>query len=462
MSRGGAILARAVSDEHDRLISAEEPLAGLQIRCGGSLPGTIAVPGLLEAVRKSRQYQLKLAQAISAHDGDEIVTAWIESEPQGADGGGCDILVRTWRSVPLPTEDAVQAANRRNAINRHLSSFTARLDARQSVLAVECCSSDLAEFAAEVSEKGIGRPWTDFVTVEGTGHRQPMHWRLLDGAQVSINGSQRSWHAYLIPHAPPGFDPVGFELLLVADQPLVKSNDQPESKSEGDESDKLGILGEEVAPVLRRPLSRIIADAQSIRSKLAGPLASEYADYAGDIATAGQHLMGLLDDLADLEVVESESFRTVSEEIDLADAARKAAAILGVRAKEKGIVIDAPKVGEIAPAVGEFRRVLQILLNLIGNAVKYAPEGSQVWVRLSEADGFSQVIVADQGPGLNDAEQAAVFEKFERLGRSGDGGSGLGLYISRRLANAMKGDLTVESAPGHGARFILELPMAKA
>ena len=82
------------------------------------------------------------------------------------------------------------------------------------------------------------------------------------------------------------------------------------------------------------------------------------------------------------------------------------------------------------------------MLNLIGNAVKYAPEGSQVWVRLSEADGFSQVIVADQGPGLNDAEQAAVFEKFERLGRSGDGGSGLGLYISRRLANAMKGDLT--------------------
>ena len=71
------------------------------------------------------------------------------------------------------------------------------------------------------------------------------------------------------------------------------------------------------------------------------------------------------------------------------------------------------------------------------------------------------VIVADQGPGLSDEDQARVFEKFERLGRSGDGGSGLGLYISRRLARAMRGDLTVESAPGQGARFILEVAAAE-
>jgi signal transduction histidine kinase len=59
---------------------------------------------------------------------------------------------------------------------------------------------------------------------------------------------------------------------------------------------------------------------------------------------------------------------------------------------------------------------------------------------------------------LSPAEQARVFDKFERLGRSGDGGSGLGLYISARLARAMEGDLTVESAPGQGARFTLALP----
>ena len=129
-----------------------------------------------------------------------------------------------------------------------------------------------------------------------------------------------------------------------------------------------------------------------------------------------------------------------------------------MRARERGITVDAPKEGEAAPAIGEFRRVLQVLLNLLGNAIRYSPEGSGVWLRV-EHDGMrSRVIVADQGEGLDEAQQARVFGKFERLGRSGDGGSGLGLYISRRLAEAMRGSLTVESARGQGARFILDLP----
>ena len=68
------------------------------------------------------------------------------------------------------------------------------------------------------------------------------------------------------------------------------------------------------------------------------------------------------------------------------------------------------------------------------------------------------MLFRSQGEGLDEAQQARVFGKFERLGRSGDGGSGLGLYISRRLAEAMRGSLTVESARGQGARFILDLP----
>jgi signal transduction histidine kinase len=95
---------------------------------------------------------------------------------------------------------------------------------------------------------------------------------------------------------------------------------------------------------------------------------------------------------------------------------------------------------------------------LLGNAIRYTPEGSQVWLRVERDGARAYVIVADQGEGLSEAQQAKAFEKFERLGRTGDGGTGLGLYISRRLARAMDGDLTVESAPGQGARFILELP----
>jgi signal transduction histidine kinase len=164
------------------------------------------------------------------------------------------------------------------------------------------------------------------------------------------------------------------------------------------------------------------------------------------------------DDLTTLELVEDEEFSPAPDKIDLADVARRAVGILGVRARERGITVDAPEDGETAPAIGEFRRVLQILLNLLGNAIRYTPEGSEVRLRVEQDGARARVIVADQGEGLDEAQQERVFRKFERLGRSGDGGSGLGLYISRRLAEAMGGTLTVESARGQGARFILELP----
>ena len=83
------VLARATSDADDRLVRADEPLARLQMRCGGELPGTIAVPALLEAVRKARRYELKLARTIEAQTEDETVTAWVEVEPRQDGEQGC-------------------------------------------------------------------------------------------------------------------------------------------------------------------------------------------------------------------------------------------------------------------------------------------------------------------------------------------------------------------------------------
>ena len=101
--------------------------------------------------------------------------------------------------------------------------------------------------------------------------------------------------------------------------------------------------------------------------------------------------------------------------------------------------------------------MLQIRLNLLGNAVRYSPEGSSVRLQVEREGDRVRATVTDEGEGLTREQQAKAFDKFERLGRSDDAGSGLGLYISRRLARAMDGDLTVESAPGEGARFTLEL-----
>lgn len=454
MAEAGGAPVRAISDADDCLVSADRAIAALQLRCGGELPGTIAVPALLEVVRKARRYGLKLARTIQAQDGASAITAWVEVEPLPGEDAGCEILLRNWHAAPLPPEDPAEAESRRAELDRHFAELTARLDADQNLLTVDAEAPDLAGLAAAM-EAGFGRPWTDFVTIAGSTQPQPMHWRLLDGAEVRVPGSARSWRASLFPQQAPGGEPAGFELCLVSQEPPPLPAGAPERQSP---AARQRIVGRDVAPVLRQPIARIIANAETIRSRLAGPLAEDYASYAADIAAAGQHLLALVEDLTDLEVVEADDFSTAPDRIDLADVARQAAGILGVRARDKDIVLDAPRPDETLPAIAEFRRVLQVLINLIANAIRYAPEHSQVWIRLEDGDGRARVIVADQGPGLSPAEQARVFEKFERLGRSGDGGSGLGLYISRRLARAMGGDLTVESAPGQGARFILEVP----
>ncbi|GGN48490.1 hypothetical protein GCM10011349_18220 [Novosphingobium indicum] len=448
------ILARAASDADDRLLTAEEPLASLQLRCGGELPGTIAPPELRELVRKARRYGFKLARAVCAQDGTDTVTAWVEVEPL-SDGQGCELRVLSWHSAPTPIEEPAAAESRRLLTNRHLAELSAQLDAGQRLLAVSCNSAELAEIA-QAMEAGLGRLWTDFLPLEDVSHQQPLHWRLLDGARVLVLGSERTWRVALIPYMQPGFDPAGFELLLLSDEPAPQEAPPPAAATVTYNCRSL--VGQDLAPVLKQPIARIIANAETIRTRLAGPLPDAYSDYAGEIASAGKLLLELLDDMADLEVVESEGFSTAPDRIDLSEVARQAAGILGVRAREKRIVLEPPQPSEHLHAVAEFRRVLQVLLNLIGNAIRYSPEDSHVWIRLEDAGDRARVIVADQGAGISAEQQAVMFEKYERLGRSGDGGTGLGLYISRRLATAMGGSLSVDSAPGQGARFILEVP----
>ncbi len=456
---GTRYLAHGTVDAEGRLTMADEPLAGLQHACGGEIGGTVAIPELLALVTKAQRYGLRLARQFRATDGEERITAWVEIEPATASDGtvtGCELAVVSWQTEDIPPEDEVEAARRRSEIARNLSDLTARLDPDQQVLSVEVEAPDLTRLELSM-QAGIGRPWTDFVDFPGNSHRQPLHWRLLDGAECTVEGSKRSWTAHLEPLGQPDPGSSGFVLHLSANKPLglqeleLGQTTTPDAPS----------LGRDISPVLRQPINRIIANAETIRTKLAGPLAEEYSDYAADIATAGQHLLSLIDDLSDLEVVESEDFVTAPDRIDLGDVARQACGILGVRAREKGTTLVPPVKGESQLAIAEFRRVLQILINLINNAIRYSPEGSQVWVRLDRIGQRALITVADQGHGIPEDQQEKVFEKFERLGRSGDGGSGLGLYISRRIARAMDGDLTVESAPGQGARFTLSVPAAE-
>lgn len=454
--------AYGLTDARDRLLSADAPLAELQERCGGDLPGTLAIPELLALVQQARAMGLKIARSFSAFDGDAEVSGFARIHPLAeGEGGGCEVLVENWQRSPLTPPSAREFAEKIDAIDRATAEVSARLDARQRLQVLSALAPDAAELQKAATE-APGTTWSTLVELTGVSHHQPLHWRLLDGATCRFAGSARNWRVRLIPLGPDAQNPAGFELLLIAEEPLGETvADQADSAAP--EALPSRLVGTALTPVLRQPVARIIANAESIRARLAGPLRDEYSEYAGTIASAGQHLAAMLDDLADLEVVETPGFSTAREPVDLADAARRAAGILGVRAQNRDTVLVVEGERGAAVATAEFRRVLQILINLIGNAIAYAPAASTVTITaLAAGEGRVALTVADEGPGITPEQATRIFDKGERLGRDSDGGrdggSGLGLYISRRLAEAMEGSLTVSAAPGGGALFRLELP----
>lgn len=462
MQRQTSLLAaRGLTDERDRLLTADDPLADLHQRCGGTLPGVLAVPELLALVQQGRRLGLKIAREFTAYDGADLVSGFVRVHPLDEEqGGGCELLIENWQARSVPEPNSRDLAERLDAIDRACAEVTARLDPQQRIQLFQTSAADAGQLQDAVSE-APGSVWTDHITLDGMAHRQPLHWRLLDGAHCHVPGSNRRWRVRLLPIGPANGAPRGFELLLVADHPLAQVAEN--EGEEGKEQTHAELIGGALTPVLRQPIARIIANAETIRARLAGPLRAEYSDYAGNIASAGQHLSGLLDDLADLEVVEAADFTTEREPVDLGDAARRAAGILGVRARAKNIELVLPIRDDTPMAIGEFRRVLQVLLNLIGNAIAYSPENSVVTI-VAEAGGTNDTVcvtVRDEGPGIEPDEANRIFNKFERLGRENDGGSGLGLYISSRLAQAMDGTLDIANPGEEGAAFRLTLPVSR-
>jgi len=203
--------------------------------------------------------------------------------------------------------------------------------------------------------------------------------------------------------------------------------------------------------VLRSPLDRIIESAERIVERSDGPLRSDYASYGNDIAAAARHLLSVLTSMSEEPAGKQHS-------IDLAALAGEAVVMLDSSAEEKGVVIQSEGSGALH-ASGDERAVIQILVNLIANAIRHSPEGGIVRLGFRSAGGRAWVTVSDEGPGVEAADQQRIFERFERAQSRGDG-TGLGLAISRRLARSMGGDVTLDSAPGQGASFTVTLPAA--
>lgn len=430
----------ARSDAADRLVSADGPLAEMQIACGGEIPGLIAAPGLLELVRKSRGFGMKLGRPLAMRHSEGSLQGWAEVEP---DGDGCAIRLSDWHQTTHPAGSGNGEATRL-AVENLLAEGVVWLDEGQHVVAVESQVADLAPLVGKARSLR-GQHWTSLFDFSGHDAGTPPIWQARSGMTVRIDGSAREWHLLLASAN------VGFQLLL---RPVG------EGEKPVDQTDLLppNLLGDELAPAMRNPIARIIRQAEAIRDRLAGPLPAEYREYAHDMVNAGRHLGELAGDLGDAEAIEHGTIAIQAEPVVVSEVADIVRRLLQVRADARLVRFEVSSDGAVAMA--DRKRVTQILLNIIGNAISYGPEGGKVMVDIAR-DGLNVVVsVTDEGESLSSEEYIRMFDKFERLGRSGDGGSGLGLYIALMLARAMGGDLEGSVGEGGGNRFTLTLPAA--
>ena len=222
-----------------------------------------------------------------------------------------------------------------------------------------------------------------------------------------------------------------------------------------------------VSHELRTPLNAVLGFAQLLADRGDGPLGGRQGEFVESILLAGRHLLALINDLIDLSKIEAGKLDLASDRFTLGGELTQALWLLAPTARAKGLELIVDVAEEVAPVlIGDPRRLRQILVNLVGNAVKFTERG-HVLVRVApDAEVYGGIRlrfdVVDTGVGIPLEQQARLFEPFlhgEVRGEvAGRDGMGLGLAITRRLVEAMGGHVSVESTPGSGTTSSFTLP----
>jgi signal transduction histidine kinase len=214
---------------------------------------------------------------------------------------------------------------------------------------------------------------------------------------------------------------------------------------------------------LRTPLNAIIGFSQVLRERLFGDVNEKQEEYLEDIIASGDHLLSLINDVLDLSKVEAGQLDLVVAPFLLREALERGVVMVRERAVTNGVGLNLKIEPDVGLAQGDERRILQVIFNLLANAVKFTPHGGQVDVESTRSPGEVLVSVRDTGPGIALEDQQRIFEEFQQtdVGQKQQEGTGLGLALSKRLIELHGGRLWVESALGEGSTFRFTLPAAE-
>ncbi len=213
---------------------------------------------------------------------------------------------------------------------------------------------------------------------------------------------------------------------------------------------------------LRTPLNAIIGFGQLLDYE--DELDESHKASVGHILRAGRHLLSLINEILDMAQIESGRVSLSLEPVSLGAVVADAVELVEPLAGERSVTIDVqPPAGSEVLAFADQQRLLQVVLNLVGNAVKFNHAGGSVNVAWWTDDGAARLEVADTGPGIPEDQLSRIFQPFERLDSSAaeTEGTGLGLALAKSLVEAMDGRISVRSAPGEGATFALALQAAE-
>jgi signal transduction histidine kinase len=431
-------------DALGRLVEADALIAELQAEAGSQVGAKLALPQLAAVARLVRKLGISVSRPAVCAARDHDIEMWVRAEPDGED---VVLTVEKWKKRPPAPSRLEVAAGDDELIGKAVRNSWAT----DAELRFTSLSPDLAQLLGVDAADAVGQPLTRFLRLEeGEDGAMPLLAALAarspfagQPAAARGNGNQR----LVLSGDPVRADDgkfAGFRGRALADHVAV-----PEAANEAGANTTIDPALDQA---LRSPLARIIAAAEGIVERADGPLRSDYAAYAGDIAAAARHLLSVI-----RSMVERPS--DAAGLVDLAVLAGDALALVQPQADEQKVALALR--GEAAiPIHGDRQGIVQILVNLLGNAVRHSPEGGTVTLELGRTETMGEASIADEGKGIAPADQERIFEKFERL--ENGGGAGLGLAIARRLARSMGGEIALVSAPGEGATFTLSLPLASA
>jgi signal transduction histidine kinase len=212
---------------------------------------------------------------------------------------------------------------------------------------------------------------------------------------------------------------------------------------------------------LRTPLNAILGYTELILDSIYGEPTEKMRTVLERLQANGKHLLGLINDVLDVSKIEAGQLTLSLEDYSLSDLVHVVVSAVEPLAAEKRLAFKPEVAPDLPVGRGDARRLSQVLLNLVGNAIKFTDKG-EVAIRASATNGAFTVAVCDTGPGIAEADQAKIFEEFQQADSSitrKKGGTGLGLSIAKRIVEMHGGRIWVESEQGKGSKFYFMVPV---